>query len=136
MDMNTFKRTIDIPEYSDDGSEHPEAAIGDGVQDDIDQDISPGPPQHVDSSTQPKAKTHLQFLKGIANYAESITIIATAVSAVFITTCAFVIMVTEMIELYHGTPDLKMMISILVMTCITGLVESRRKEGGCGCGCG
>lgn len=134
MDMNTSKRRIDISEHSDDGSEHAEAAIGDGVQDDIAKDISPGPTQHVDSNPQPKAKAHLQFLKGIANYAESITTIATAVFAVFITTCAIVIMVTEMIALYRGAPDLKMMMSILVMTFITGLVESRRKEGECGCG--
>ena len=37
MEMNTSQKKIS--ELSDDGSEHPEATMGDGVQDDIDQDI-------------------------------------------------------------------------------------------------
>lgn len=138
MEMNISKTRIDISELSDDASEHPEA-VDDGNQDTIGQDLSSGPPRYLDNSIQTRAKKFLQFLKSVANEAESIRIIATMVFAITLFMCSIFIMTAEMIAFYHGTHDFKMIISILAMTCAEiCIAEPRRMGRGCGyrCRCG
>lgn len=141
--MNISKTRIDISELSDDTSEHSEA-VDDENQDNIGQDLSSGPPRYMDNSMQTRAKTFLRFLKGIADDGELIRILAIAFFMISLFTCSIFIIVAEMIALYHGTQDYKMMMFILAMTfiiCIadTCIAEPRRMgSGGCGyrCRCG
>lgn len=136
IEMKISKTRIDISELSDDASQH-FRAMGDGVQTDIGQDRTSSPPRHLDNSTHTRAKTYLQFLKSAADCAKDTEALTAVFFAICMMICGIFILVAEIIALFRGTSDFKMIVSVLAMTTVLSVADLRIEgRPRCGCRCG